>query len=73
MSHMNSLQIRGTAIFTALLFIIAVPIEIALGLGIALVLHKPGLGPFKTLTRLSLVLPMATTELVFDLRPVEGR
>jgi len=52
---------------TALLFIIAVPIEIAFGLGIALVLHKPGLGAFKTLTRLSLVLPMATTYAVVGL------
>ncbi len=46
---------------TATLFIIAVPVQIALGLTIALVLHRPGLTLFKTLTRLSLVLPMATT------------
>jgi multiple sugar transport system permease protein len=52
---------------TALLFIIAVPIEIALGLMIALVLHKPGLTVFRTLTRLSLVLPMATTYAVVGL------
>lgn len=52
---------------TALLFIIAVPIEIAFGLMIALVLHKPGLTPFKMLTRLSLVLPMATTYAVVGL------
>ena len=52
---------------TATLFLIAVPIQIALGLTIALVLHRPGLTLFKTLTRLSLVLPMATTYAVVGL------
>lgn len=52
---------------TALLFFLSVPIQVALGLGIALVLHRPGLGFFKTLTRLSLVLPMATTYAVVGL------
>ena len=33
---------------TALLFLLSVPVQIALGLGIALVLHRPGLGFFKT-------------------------
>jgi multiple sugar transport system permease protein len=52
---------------TALLFLCAVPVQIALGLMIALVLHRPGLTLFKTLTRLSLVLPMATTYAVVGL------
>ena len=52
---------------TATLFFISVPVQIALGLGIALLLHRPGLGFFKTLTRLSLVLPMATTYAVVGL------
>jgi multiple sugar transport system permease protein len=52
---------------TAMLFVISVPVQIALGLGIALLLHRPGLGFFKTLTRLSLVLPMATTYAVVGL------
>jgi multiple sugar transport system permease protein len=52
---------------TATLFFIAVPIQIALGLGIALLLHRPGLTFFKVLTRLSLVLPMATTYAVVGL------
>lgn len=52
---------------TALLFFTAVPVQIALGLMIALVLHRPGLTLFKTLTRLSLVLPMATTYAVVGL------
>jgi multiple sugar transport system permease protein len=52
---------------TATLFFISVPVQIAFGLGIALLLHRPGLGFFKTLTRLSLVLPMATTYAVVGL------
>lgn len=52
---------------TATLFFIAVPVQIALGLGIAILLHRPGLTVFKVLTRLSLVLPMATTYAVVGL------
>lgn len=52
---------------TATLFVIAVPVQIALGLGIALLLHRPGLGFWKALTRLALVLPMATTYAVVGL------
>jgi len=52
---------------TATLFAIAVPIQIAIGLTIALALHRPGLTLFKTLTRLALVLPMATTYAVVGL------
>jgi multiple sugar transport system permease protein len=52
---------------TATLFVVAVPIQIALGLTIALLLHKPGLGLWKALTRLALVLPMATTYAVVGL------
>jgi multiple sugar transport system permease protein len=52
---------------TALLFIISVPVQLAIGLTIALVLHRPGMTLFKTLTRLALVLPMATTYAVVGL------
>lgn len=52
---------------TFLLLGISLPIQLALGLGIALLLHKPGIGFLKTLTRLSLVLPMATTYAVVGL------
>ncbi len=45
----------------------ALPLQIALGMGIALVLHQPGLTLLKTLARLSLVLPMATTYAVVGL------
>ncbi|MCB1492267.1 MAG: sugar ABC transporter permease [Rhodobiaceae bacterium] len=52
---------------TFTLLVIALPLQIAFGLGIALILHRPGLGFLKTLTRLSLVLPMATTYAVVGL------
>lgn len=52
---------------TAVLLGTALPLQIALGLIIALVLHQPGLSLLKTLTRLSLVLPMATTYAVVGL------
>jgi multiple sugar transport system permease protein len=43
------------------------PIQIALGLGIALLLHRPGFGFVKIFTRLSLVIPLATTYAVVGL------
>ena len=52
---------------TGLLFIISVPMQLAIGLTVALVLHRPGMTLFKTLTRLALVLPMATTYAVVGL------
>jgi multiple sugar transport system permease protein len=52
---------------TFLLLGIALPVQLAFGLLIALLLHKPGLTFLKTLTRLSLVIPMATTYAVVGL------
>ena len=52
---------------TFFLLITSLPLQLALGLGIALVLHRPGLTILKTLCRLSLVLPMATTYAVVGL------
>lgn len=52
---------------TFTLILIALPIQIALGLGIALLLSRPGVGFLRTLARLSLVLPMATTYAVVGL------
>jgi len=43
------------------------PVQLILGLGIALLLHKPGLSLMKTLTRLSLVIPLATAPAVVGL------
>lgn len=52
---------------TAVLFLVSVPLQVVLGLGIALLLHRPGLGILRSITRLSLVLPMATTYAVVGL------
>ncbi len=52
---------------TFTLLAIALPVQLALGLGIALLLHQSGMGFLRTLTRLSLVLPMATTYAVVGL------
>ncbi len=43
------------------------PVEVALGLGIALLLHRPGLGALRAVTRVSLVVPLATTYAVVGL------
>lgn len=52
---------------TAFLFIISVPTQLVLGMIIALVLHRPGMTLMKNLTRLSLILPMASTYAVVGL------
>lgn len=52
---------------TFFLLATSLPLQLALGLGIALILHRPGLTLVKTLTRLGLVLPMATTYAVVGL------
>ncbi len=52
---------------TAQFFLCVMPIEIALGLGIALLLHRPGLGVLRALARVSLVVPLATTYAVVGL------
>lgn len=52
---------------TFALLAISLPIQLALGLGIALLLHRPGLTFLKTLARLGLVIPMATTYAVVGL------
>jgi multiple sugar transport system permease protein len=52
---------------TFLFLVTVVPIQLALGLIIALLLHKPGLSGFKLLARLSLVIPLATAPAVAGL------
>lgn len=52
---------------TGLFFLSVMPFEIALGLVIALLLHRPGLGFLRALTRVSLVIPLATTYAVVGL------
>lgn len=47
--------------------LLVLPIELALGLGIALLLHQPGLGFLRAILRVSLVIPLATTFAVVGL------
>jgi multiple sugar transport system permease protein len=52
---------------TAGFFLSVMPVELVLGAGIALLLHRPGWGLVRTLTRVSLVVPLATTYAVVGL------
>jgi multiple sugar transport system permease protein len=52
---------------TAKFFLTVMPFELALGLGIALLLHRPGWGLLRSLARVSLVVPLATTYAVVGL------
>lgn len=52
---------------TATFFLCVMPVEVALGLVIALMLHRPGLGFLRSLARISLVVPLATTYAVVGL------
>ncbi|MCO5734247.1 carbohydrate ABC transporter permease [Rhizobium sp. SSA_523] len=52
---------------TAKFYVTVLPIQIALGLAIALLLHETGMGLFKSLARVTLVVPLATTYAVVGL------
>ena len=69
----NYLSVLSDSTFWASLFLTAkfyvtvLPIQIVLGLMIALLLHKPGMGLLKSLARVTLVVPLATTYAVVGL------
>lgn len=52
---------------TASFYATVMPVELALGAIIALLLHRPGWGPLRTVLRVSLVVPLATTYAVVGL------
>jgi multiple sugar transport system permease protein len=52
---------------TTRFFCVVMPVELALGLGIALLLNKPGWTPVRALARICLVIPLATTYAVVGL------
>ncbi|MFO1150633.1 MAG: sugar ABC transporter permease [Alsobacter sp.] len=54
-------------LLTGQFYLTVVPIQIALGVGIALMLHRPGWPLLRTLARVSLVVPLATTYAVVGL------
>lgn len=52
---------------TARFFLTVMPFQLAFGLAIALLLHRPGWGFLRSLTRVSLVIPLSTTYAVVGL------
>jgi multiple sugar transport system permease protein len=52
---------------TGKFYLTVMPVEIALGLVIALMLHRPGMGFLRAFARVSLVVPLATTYTVVGL------
>jgi multiple sugar transport system permease protein len=52
---------------TGAFFLSVMPVQIGLGLIIALMLHRPGLGLLRSVARVSLVVPLATTYAVVGL------
>ncbi|MFW5833899.1 MAG: carbohydrate ABC transporter permease, partial [Pseudomonadota bacterium] len=54
-------------LLTGQFFLTVLPFQLAFGLAIALLLHKPGLGLVRSLCRVSLVVPLATTYAVVGL------
>jgi multiple sugar transport system permease protein len=52
---------------TARFFCLVMPVELVLGVGIALLLNKPGWTPIRALARICLVIPLATTYAVVGL------
>jgi multiple sugar transport system permease protein len=52
---------------TATFYLTVMPVELALGMAIALMLHKPGWSMARALVRVSLVVPLATTYAVVGL------
>lgn len=57
----------NTLALTGRFYITAVPIQIVLGMMIALMLHRPGWGFLRSVARVSLVVPLATTYAVVGL------
>ncbi|HET7716886.1 MAG TPA: sugar ABC transporter permease [Bauldia sp.] len=64
---LNDQTFWDTLALTAKFFVIVMPAELFLGLLIALLLHKPGWGMLRSLARVSLVVPLATTYAVVGL------
>jgi multiple sugar transport system permease protein len=58
---------RDTLLLTGKFYITVMPLQILLGVGIALMLHRPGWGLLRALARVSLVVPLATTYAVVGL------
>ncbi|WGF88557.1 sugar ABC transporter permease [Marinivivus vitaminiproducens] len=64
---LNDQTFWNTLSLTGRFYLTAVPIQIALGLLIALMLHRPGWSMLRAVARVSLVVPLATTYAVVGL------
>lgn len=67
LSVLNDSSFWSSLALTGKFYISVVPIQIVLGIMIALMLHRPGLTFLRTITRVSLVIPLATTYAVVGL------
>jgi multiple sugar transport system permease protein len=57
----NDSTFWNALLLTARFYLSALPVQIVLGLAIALLLHRPGLSMIRSVARVSLVVPLATT------------
>jgi multiple sugar transport system permease protein len=58
---------RDSLFLTFKFFLVVMPCQLALGIAIALLLHQPGAGFVRSIARVSLVVPLATTYAVVGL------
>ena len=63
----NDSSLWNALLLTLRFYVTALPVQIALGLFVALLLHRPGLGFLRAFARVSLVVPLATTYAVVGL------
>lgn len=66
-SVLSDQTFRDALLRTLGFFLTVMPIEVVLGIGIALLLHQPGWGFMRAVARVSLVVPLATTYAVVGL------
>ncbi len=67
LSALTNQTFWDSLLLTGKFFLTVMPLQIVLGVLIALMLHRPGLGMLRAFTRVSLVVPMATTYAVVGL------
>jgi multiple sugar transport system permease protein len=58
---------RESLLLSFKFFLVVMPCQLALGLAVALLLHQPGVGFLRSIARVSLVVPLATTYAVVGL------
>ena len=69
-NYLNVLQdpnFWGALARTGTFLLTVLPLQIVLGLGVAMLLNLPGFGPLRAVTRVALVVPLATTYAVVGL------